>query len=171
MSIPRRTVAAAALALLGLASAPAHALVTIYPGSNCRSEGPVEHRLNGEIWNKATGLDANAWTLFVCPVILTQYNLYGTDVRVTLYARLNGNVNASFLCALRSTRTNGELHDTTEGVLPPSTPNNGGLYSALIAVGMPAQGVQASVNLRCRLPNGSTSAGWAGIVSYKVEHS
>lgn len=168
----RRLLAMSALAGVALCSTAAHALVTIYPGAMCSADGPVDKRENGELWNKSTGIAHDSWVLFHCPVVLTQYNLYGTPVHATVHVRLNNNVNAEFYCVLRSTRSKGDVHDWGKLHLPSgTTASNGGFGTGNTSVGMPSEGTYASVHLRCRVPNGSTTGGWAGIISYKIEHS
>lgn len=159
-------------ALLSLAPS-AQAGVSIHPGATCRSDGSVSTQASGELLNtvahKASGDDR---TLFTCPVVLTQDNLYGTGAMVDLYLRLNDNAVANnfpsgFHCALVTVKGDGSLFDTTYVNAPTKTAEGKSWRKMSFSVNMPSPGTYASLLIRCAVPNVMAGEA-AGVISYRV---
>lgn len=159
-------------ALLSLAPA-AQAAVSIQPGAACRSDGAVSTQASGELLNtvaqKASGDDR---TLFTCPVVLTQDNLYGTGAMVDLYLRLNDNPVANknpggYHCALVTVKGDGAVFDATYVNAPTKTYEGRSWRKMSFSVNMPSPGTYASLLIRCAVPN-AVGSDAAGVISYRV---
>ncbi len=166
-----RAGACAAVAALTLAGAPAWAVVLTLPGAACTSEGAVlrgtsDWALGGALLNVVPS-PVLGTTVFHCPVMASLVPSASPNVvTATLNAKLNG---SSWQCRLRAVNAQGVMLDDTLVTIPALTVNNGGFHTATFSVTLP-QFTQASVNLRCAVPNlvGSTGNA-AGVISYRVD--
>ena len=152
----------ALIAATALVVLPALADTTL-PGTFCTSDGPTEKSATGLMLNKTAG--PSGTTHFHCPIIRTKpVSQFGGTVTVTINARTNNNT-ADFRCYLRSVSQDNVTHDTGNVSFASAYYNNGYTMGS-VQVSLPT--TQASVNMRCTVPNmaGSTDA---GIVWYRIE--
>ena len=156
-----------ALILSALLASPAWAqITTVYPGTMCTFDGPVELPISGALMNASDSTNSwNTTSKAHCPVPRLMANAAGKTLRVKVNVLRNNHlITNPWECWLRTASETGAVIQQKVFILEAANYTTPATSFILEISNLSSN--SRSYNLRCNVPDKTTTM--AGIVSYEV---